>query len=59
MSTDFPKITIEPDEVVWLTVASTSGVRTAIQEGHVRGRFEGPDRFVAAPAEVGPSEEDG
>lgn len=34
-------------------------LRTAIQEGHVRGRFEGPDRFVADPAEVGPSEEDG
>jgi len=34
-------------------------LRIAIQEGHVRGRFEGRDRFVADRAEAGPPGEDG
>ena len=33
-------------------------LRKAIREGHVRGRFEGVDRFVADKSERGPSEED-
>jgi hypothetical protein len=31
-------------------------LRTAIREGHLRGRFEGPDRFVADKHERRPSE---
>jgi len=31
-------------------------LRTAIREGHVRGRFEGADRFVADKRERGPPE---
>jgi len=33
-------------------------LRTAIQEGHLRGRFEGGDRFVADKSGRGPSEAD-